>query len=212
MKCILCVKRKGKRFCPAKNTQICAQCCGEKRVIEIDCPADCTYLTSGQSYRSIKKYVAMMQQEQDPVRQRKFYETYQKLGGLLGQVEARIVGYAADLRTLTDDHVMEAVVLLRKTYRTEQKGVIYEHSSSNPLVQSLLRDLHSFLEDSRNQSQEAMSALKTDDLIDCLEAIEIEIGFHLEGDVDSENYLTFIKRNHPGAVSESSSDGGLIQV
>jgi len=42
--CPLCRQRKGKRACPAKGELICAQCCGTKRRVEIDCPDDCTWL------------------------------------------------------------------------------------------------------------------------------------------------------------------------
>ena len=48
MKCIICGKGKAKRFCPAKNSNICPKCCGEKRGIEINCPLDCEYFIEGQ--------------------------------------------------------------------------------------------------------------------------------------------------------------------
>src|SRR4051812_26213941 len=50
MMCPLCNQRKAKRFCPAKGAQICAVCCGTKRLAEIACPADCTYLASARTH------------------------------------------------------------------------------------------------------------------------------------------------------------------
>ena len=44
MVCPLCGERKAKRACPALNRHICAVCCGTKRLVEINCPADCVYL------------------------------------------------------------------------------------------------------------------------------------------------------------------------
>jgi hypothetical protein len=42
--CSYCQQRKGKRSCPALGGMICASCCGQHRLQEIDCPSDCTYL------------------------------------------------------------------------------------------------------------------------------------------------------------------------
>ena len=44
MSCLICEKRKGKRFCPALHGRICPQCCGEQREVTLDCPSDCVYL------------------------------------------------------------------------------------------------------------------------------------------------------------------------
>ena len=48
--CPLCSERPGKRYCPAKDVQICAVCCGTKREVEIDCPAPCPYLKTSRLY------------------------------------------------------------------------------------------------------------------------------------------------------------------
>src|SRR5262245_36849038 len=55
--CPLCSERAGKRYCPAKETQICAVCCGTKREIEIDCPSSCTYLKASRNYEADKPIV-----------------------------------------------------------------------------------------------------------------------------------------------------------
>lgn len=43
-KCHVCDQRKGKRPCPARSAPICARCCAQNRVVEIDCPVDCPFL------------------------------------------------------------------------------------------------------------------------------------------------------------------------
>jgi len=45
-RCPECEKKKGKRYCPARDTQICSTCCATKRLGEIQCPQDCEYLQS----------------------------------------------------------------------------------------------------------------------------------------------------------------------
>jgi len=49
-RCASCHQTRGKRQCPALNDLICPLCCGEKRIIEIDCPDDCTFLKAGEAY------------------------------------------------------------------------------------------------------------------------------------------------------------------
>ena len=43
-RCVRCGERKGKRTCRALSGEICAQCCGEHRGRDVECPADCAYL------------------------------------------------------------------------------------------------------------------------------------------------------------------------
>lgn len=47
IKCISCNRTTGKRHCPALNALICSGCCGTKRLKEINCPSDCSYLETG---------------------------------------------------------------------------------------------------------------------------------------------------------------------
>jgi hypothetical protein len=42
--CIYCERRAGKRACPALGGEICPQCCGKHRLVEIECPPDCRWL------------------------------------------------------------------------------------------------------------------------------------------------------------------------
>ncbi len=202
-------KEERKRFCPAKRSYICAQCCGEYRVIDIACPADCVYLKSGQSYVVAKKYIGQLSHEHDPVRRRKLYDNTQKFGELVSSVEEVIVLYAGRLHSFFDQDILEAIILLKETYQTEEKGVLYEHTSSNPLVQALLRDLRGFLEKRRSGDSERDTVLRTGDLVVCLEVMEAGIRYHLDHWSDRASYLRFITRNHPKIASEVPS-GGLI--
>lgn len=50
-KCLTCGERKGNRFCPAVNGNICSFCCGSKRQKEIRCVPSCDYLKKGSEYQ-----------------------------------------------------------------------------------------------------------------------------------------------------------------
>ena len=51
VKCVMCKERKGNRFCPAVNGDICSLCCGSKRQKEIRCVDSCDYLKKGSEYQ-----------------------------------------------------------------------------------------------------------------------------------------------------------------
>ena len=157
----------------------------------------------------LKRTIAQLRQEEDPLQRRKVYETIQKFGEVLSELEAAIVKYAVELRSLRDQHVLEVIGMLTKTYRTEYKGVIYERSSSNPLVQALFRELRKLLE-KKKRGTESGVRLGLEDTLDCLEVVEHSIRHQLTNDADEDAYLTFIKRNHPDVVSAASKRGGLI--
>ena len=126
MKCVECNQRKGKRHCPALNRQICAQCCGEKRVVKIACPPDCAFLTTGQAYHGAKKYTSLLQNEENPQKRFKLLQTMEKNAEIIVLLEEVIVQYAGSLTSIRDRDVLESVQLLKGTYQTESRGIIYE--------------------------------------------------------------------------------------
>jgi hypothetical protein len=205
MKCYVCGARKGKRECPAGRAQICPQCCGEKRVVEIACPPDCIYLSSGQSYQIGKKITAQLLSEEDPVRRRRIYQASRKYALDLYNLESVIIEFAAGLRSLSDADILEAVRTVSQTYQTEEKGLIYEHRSANPLAQSLVLQLREFLEERRSPRDEEVP-LRVADILLCLEVTEDNIRFHLDPEAGRESYLRSIRRNHPdsGAAQPQS--------
>ncbi|MEA3356236.1 MAG: hypothetical protein U9Q23_02680 [Candidatus Bipolaricaulota bacterium] len=55
-KCKYCGKRKGIRFCPALGGMICSRCCGEHRLIDIECPEDCPHLKRHEDFQRAKQF------------------------------------------------------------------------------------------------------------------------------------------------------------
>lgn len=205
MKCILCGHRKGKRLCPATRGQICPRCCGEKRVVEIPCPEDCVYLEPNEVYHFTKKYATQLRGEPDPGRRWKLVEGTRELEGLVGTLEQSIIRHAAGLRTFQDTDVEEALQVLQATYRTEQKGILYEHSSSNPLVQALVRSLQQCLEELRSGGESELPAVRLPEILNCLELMEADVRFYRESPTAKGSYLTYISRKHPAVASEAGT-------
>ncbi len=138
MTCPLCRQRKGKRACPAKSATICPHCCGTKRQVEIDCPADCVWLGahagawSGRETerrRDLMRVAPHLRGLSDP-QSRLFFLT------LVG-----VDGIRAKRRDLDDRMLADAVSALRRTVETRARGVLYEHAPEDLRAQGLVAEL-----------------------------------------------------------------------
>ena len=210
VKCVECNRRKGKRHCPALNRQICAQCCGENRVVKIPCDPDCAFLTTGQAYHGSKKYTALLENEENPQKRLKLLRTMEENAEIIVLLEQVMVEYAGSLTSIRDRDVLESVQLLKETYQTESRGIIYEKSSSNPLAQALVHEMRDTLERKRAKGASEGLRLGPTTAMNCLEVIEADIFYYLKTDGDSTEYLSFISRNHPEAASPGKQNGLII--
>jgi hypothetical protein len=150
MSCPLCGTRKERRACPALHQTICAVCCGTKRLIEIQCPDDCVYLTSAREHPAA---VVKRQQEHDvalllPTIEKMTERQYQ-LFFLFQNLIARHTpeGFAR----LVDDDVADAAAAVASTLETAARGVIYEHAAQSAPAQRLALELKTMLVDMNKQ-------------------------------------------------------------
>ena len=133
MVCPLCGIRRARRGCPALGKQICAVCCGTKRLVEINCPADCAWLASAREHPP----AAIVRRQQRDVGllvqfMRDFSERQSQLFFL---VTAFLVRYEApELHALRDDDVAEAMSALAATFDTASRGLIYDHRPASVLA------------------------------------------------------------------------------
>lgn len=145
MTCPLCRQRKAKRACPAVGQDICAVCCGTKRIVEISCPATCVYLEHAHRHPAAAVW---RQQEADLV----------VLMTALGRVSEPQLQLFFLLQTtilrfkpegfspVTDADVAEAAATLAASLETAGRGVLYEHQSNRVVAESLRRELKTLLE------------------------------------------------------------------
>jgi hypothetical protein len=134
--CPLCGTRRARRGCPALDKQICAVCCGTKRLVQISCPGDCTWLLSAREHPPA---TAVRQQQRDVgllVRiMRDFSERQSQLFFLIATFLARYE--APELRTPLDADVAEAMGSLAATFETASRGLIYDHRPASVLAERL---------------------------------------------------------------------------
>jgi hypothetical protein len=209
MKCILCNQRKGRRFCPAKNTTICAQCCGEKRVLEIDCPESCEFLKVGRA-REASLEAARHYRTSDPFEQEKRARVLADFEALLVHLQAVIAAERESSRELSDADVAEALDCLLKTLRTEDRGVIYEATSNNLRVESLRRQLALVVKSYRYPEEPNQQRTLLKDAIECLEVMRAVVASHLEAGPSSLSFIDFLVRNLPRDVKMARSQPSII--
>lgn len=161
MVCPVCHQRKGKRACPALGQQICAVCCGTKRLVEINCPQDCGYLTTARSHPPA---VIQRQQEMDramflPLLQG-LSERQARLFLMLAAVTSRHQSDA--LHKLVDDDIAQASGALASTLETAAKGIVYEHQPATLAASRLMTELKGVVDE---VVKNAGSALERDSAI-----------------------------------------------
>src|SRR6185295_19407451 len=136
--CPLCSERAGKRYCPAKDAQICAVCCGTKREIEIDCPSSCPYLKASRSYEAEKRIP-------DPelaAKVRKYDHRFvERFNPALDAISRAVAEERMEAPWLVDTDVIEVYKALAATMKTLSSGIYYESLPEGPVRLSLFRRL-----------------------------------------------------------------------
>ena len=140
MVCPLCGTRKARRACPALKRDICAVCCGTKRLVEINCPSDCGYLTASRAHPPAAQ---VRQRERDarflaPV-VRGLTERSLTLLFLFHDIIRRHKKSA--IPPVVDEDVADAATSLASTLETSGRGIIYEHRATSLPAQRLQGDL-----------------------------------------------------------------------
>jgi len=134
--CPLCGVRKARRGCPALGRQICAICCGTKRLTEIACPSDCTWLASAREHPPAS---AVRRQQHDLSLLVQFMrDLSERQSRLFFLVQTFLNEYTpSELQPLIDDDIREATTALAATYETASRGVIYEHRPASLAAERL---------------------------------------------------------------------------
>ncbi len=142
--CPLCGTRRARRSCPALARQICAICCGTKRLTQIQCPSDCAYLASAREHPAA---VVVRQQQQDVALLVQFMRDFsQRQSQLFFLIATFLTRYEPpELQALIDDDVAEAAAALAATFETASRGVIYEHRPASLPADRLVSTLKPIL-------------------------------------------------------------------
>ncbi len=144
MTCPLCGVRKAKRACPALGREICAVCCGTKRLVEIRCPAACVYLASARAHPPA---VAQRQEHADR-------SQFLPLLAGLSEREARVLlAFTAVIarhkpepfQPLLDVDIQQAAGAIAATFETAARGIVYEHRPASLPAERLGSDMKTMM-------------------------------------------------------------------
>jgi hypothetical protein len=163
-KCPVCRERRPKRSCPALNQTICTVCCATKRLVEINCPADCVYLSAAKSHPPA---VVQRRQERDvgfllPLVS-DLTETQYRLVVLFQSVTIKHAEHAVP--ALLDLDVAEGAAAAASTLETAGKGIIYEHQAVSVPAQRLTAEYSRVVSELIAQNTAQQSRVERDSAI-----------------------------------------------
>jgi len=204
-RCSLCSEHPAKRFCPAKETRICASCCGSKREVEIDCPSSCYYLVAGRAYEGDQRVP-------DPELvlhvQRLGERFVDRRSHILSAVCSAIVEERISSPWLVDTDVIEAFKSLNTTMKTLASGIYYETLPESSVQASLFRRLKTLF-DEFMQPQMSENMLKASDVVDVLNFLTVSATLNANSRPRSRQYLDFLNSMAPPKSAERQT-GNLI--
>jgi hypothetical protein len=142
--CRLCRQRKAKRACPALGEDICAVCCGTKRLTEIVCPPTCVYLAAAREHPAAS---VVRQQQRDTALLVRAAGDFSKRQVELLLLMMTFVGtyQPPEFQRLLDEDVGDAARALGATFETAGRGVIYEHRPQSAPAERLVTALKPLL-------------------------------------------------------------------
>jgi hypothetical protein len=144
--CPLCGTRRARRGCPALDKQICAVCCGTKRLVQIRCPTDCAWLATAREHPPAT--LVRQRQRDVGVLSRILRDLNERQSQLLFLVATFLTRYQpAELHAPIDDDVAEALGSLAASFETASRGLIYDHRPASVLAERLATALRPVLEE-----------------------------------------------------------------
>lgn len=215
MRCPLCGARKARRACPALQQEICAVCCGTKRLTEIRCPADCGYLQSARHHPP-----AMVRRRDE--REIAFFAaalhgTTERQRAIVALVQSVILQHVPNAVPRVVDHdVAEAAAALASSFETAARGIIYEQQPASLPAQRLAADLRQQIEQALHTSERPMdrdvaNALRVVETLAKHATHELAGGGGEPVDDGETAYLAFLSRRFSQALQkdqESRSERG----
>jgi hypothetical protein len=205
--CPLCSERSAKRYCPAKEAQICAVCCGAKREVEIDCPGNCVYLKAARSYEAEKtapdpELVAKIQKYG--------LDFFNRYAVEIELISRSVVEERLDSTWLVDNDVIEVYRSLTATMKTLSSGIHYESMPEGPVRISLFRRLRAVLDQLMGPREAGRSALRVSEAVNIMDFLTYAAQANTGLRPRSRRYLDWLDEMVAASAPRPETSGGLI--
>lgn len=197
MKCVHCNRSRGKRFCPAKNGDICPRCCGEYRGIEINCPPDCEYFIEGQKNHQ-QRIAKLRVQKEGPRTYIKRAELYTANPEMFALIEKCIASMYRSNRRIDDKDLETGLEQVCSSIETEIKGIYYEYESENSYANEISHNVMTIVREGLQRYSPKSFNLEIS--LDIAKEFLNELRFYIEYEPDKQSYIRHITRYHPEEI------------
>jgi len=211
MKCVHCRKAKAKRYCPAKQDEICPKCCGEYRGIEINCPLDCEYYIEGQ--KNHQERIDKLRVQKEGIKTYvKRAELFNKNTEIFAYVERCIATSFRANRRIDNRDLQRGLEQVCNSIDTEIKGVFYEYESENSYANEISYNIMAIIKESIKKYESKGFTMEIAHEI--MNEYLSELLFYIENEPGSQSYLIQIARSYPedveNSISSQEGESGLI--
>ena len=197
--CVICNKRKEKRFCPAVHGRICPQCCGEQREVTLDCPSECVYLQQAREHEKPRAIEQLDQSALFPKIEIGQQFLYEQEHLILGLSYALAKSAQAD-RGIRDSDLISALSTLAKNYETlASSGLYYEMPVTSLAHQAVASEVQKMVKEYRDAEQKHIgySRLHDSDILRALVFLLRMAYTRTSGRPKSRAFVDFLFRQFP---------------
>jgi hypothetical protein len=209
MACLVCNKRKGKRFCPAKAGKICTTCCATEREETIDCPFECPHLQESRPH----EHKGLLDPDNFPYKEIRINESFLRdHDDLLIACGEAVLGGALGSPRATDRDTREALDALIQTYKTLDSGIYYETRPESAYAREIMGGIQRRLQEFKENETKQTGFSRTRD-----SDIRALLVFLYRMALDRDNgrgrgkaFLDFLRQHFPLADAKPAAAPSLI--
>jgi hypothetical protein len=165
--CVICRKRRPRRFCPGVHGNICSICCGTEREQTVRCPLDCKYLIESRE----RETPPLLSEKELPHREIRISEEFlAEHETLLILVARSAVVAALETDGAVDSDVREALEAVIRTYQTRESGLYYETRPDNLIAARVAARLQEEIQNGREALREetGLDTIRDSDILKML--------------------------------------------
>jgi len=210
MTCVICNKRKEKRFCPAVHGRICPQCCGEQREVTLDCPSDCIYLQQAREHEKPRPLSDLEQADLFPRIEIGDQFLYEHEHLIVGLTFALAKSVRSD-RAINDADLIAALSTIAKTQETLlDSGLHYETPTTSISRQAIVAEVQKMLKEYREAEHKHLgfTRLKDSDVLRALVFL-VRMGYaRTSGRPKSRAFVDFVLSQFPEKTIAAPEEAG----
>jgi len=202
MACLVCNKRKGKRFCPAKGGKICTTCCATEREETIDCPFDCPHLQESRPH----EHKGLLEPDNFPYKEIRITDSFLRDHEILlvacGQA---VLSGALETPRSTDRDARGALDALIQTYKTLDSGIYYETQPDSAYAREITGRIQRQLREFKEEETRAGFSRTRDSDIHAMLVFLYRMALDRDnGRSRGKAFLDFLRQHFPSAGTKSA--------